>query len=495
MTLYYAEGTPETDLSHSDLHAALFETLQKLEPRHKVLALPPDFTRANSMAGPLCCMAYEYFGQRLVDVMPALGTHVAMPDWQLDRMFPTVPRSLIRVHDWRRDVVTIGEVPAEFVSRVTEGIYHKPWPTQLNRLVWQGGHDLILSIGQVVPHEVIGMANYNKNLFVGTGGQAGINESHFIGAAYGMERMMGRADTPLRQILNYAQDHFCPHLPLLFVLTVIGPRSPEELSRRDGRGLVHFSADTHRDGAYASTENMDLTPSHPANDDGPLPLPSNLAVRGLFIGDDIECFHRAAELSVKVNFTVLDEPLKKVVVYLDPEEFHSTWLGNKAIYRTRMAIADEGELIVLAPSVGTFGEDPEIDRMIRKYGYRTTPEVMRFVDETDDLPKNLSAAAHLIHGSSEGRFTITYCPGKLSREEIESVGYRYAELDAMQQRYNPKTLVDGWNTLPDGERVYYVSNPALGLWAYRGRLESASTTSATTRVAATVPSPSGRGPG
>ncbi|MEN6367503.1 MAG: D-mannonate epimerase [Thermoguttaceae bacterium] len=423
MTTFFAQGSPQTDFNRDDLRRILFETYRKLEPRRKVLALPPDFTRANSMAGPICSMTYEYFRDRLVDVMPALGTHVAMPDWQLDRMFEGVPKSLFRVHDWRHDVVTVGTVPAEFVSEATEGIYQKPWPAQLNRLVWQGGHDLILSIGQVVPHEVIGMANYNKNLFVGTGGSSGINESHFIGAAYGMERMMGRADTPLRKILNYAQDHFCKHLPLVFVLTVIGPR-----------------------------------------DDG------GLAVRGLFIGDDVECFQKAAALSVQVNFTILDEPIQKVVVYLDPEEFHSTWLGNKSIYRTRMAIADGGELIVLGPSVGTFGEDPEIDRMIRKYGYRTTPEIMRFVRETDDLPRNLSAAAHLIHGSSEGRFTITYCPGKLSREEIESVGYRYGELEPMLRRYDPKQLRDGWNTLPDRERIYYISNPALGLWAFRGRL-------------------------
>jgi nickel-dependent lactate racemase len=423
MTTFYAHGSPQTDLSLDDLNAALVETFRQLEPRRRVLALPPDFTRANSMAGPLTCMAYDYFGDRLVDVMPALGTHFAMPDAQLTRMFPSVPKSLFRVHDWRNDVVTIGEVPAEFVAEVTEGIWKKPWPAQLNRLVWQGGHDLILSIGQVVPHEVIGMANYNKNLFVGAGGSVGINESHFIGASYGMERMMGRANTPLRRILNYAQEHFCGHLPLLFVLTVISPR-----------------------------------------EDG------SLAVRGLFIGDDVDCFEQAAALSVQVNFIVLDEPPKKMVVYLDPEEFHSTWLGNKSIYRTRMAVADRGELVVMGPGIGTFGEDPGIDAMIRKYGYRTTPEIMRFVHENEDLRQNLSAAAHLIHGSSENRFTITYCPGKSTREEIESVGYQYGEIDAMLNRYDPKKLRDGWNTLADGERIYYISNPALGLWASRDRL-------------------------
>ena len=424
MATYFAEGSPTTDLTDSQLKAALASVFDLLGPKERVLAVPPDFTRANSMAGPLTCMAHDYFGDRLTDVMPALGTHVPMPDWQLDRMFPGLPKDRVRVHDWRNDVVTIGHVPAEFVARATEGLCEQPWPAQVNRLVWEGGHDLILSIGQVVPHEVIGMANYNKNIFVGTGGAAGINESHFIGAAYGMERMMGRADTPLRRILNYAQDHLCAHLPLVYVLTVIGPR-----------------------------------------DDG------SLAVRGLFVGDDVDCFNRAAELSVEVNVTVLDEAPEKMVVYLDPEEFHTTWLGNKSIYRTRMAIADGGELIVLAPGVAAFGEDEGIDRLIRKYGYRTTERIMQLVRETDDLPESLSAAAHLIHGSSEERFTVTYCPGDLTREEIEGVGYQYADLPTMLDRYSPERLRQGWNEMPDGERVYYIGNPALGLWASKGRLD------------------------
>jgi nickel-dependent lactate racemase len=424
MTLFLAEGSPTTELSDDAIRERLHAVFSELGDRQKVLALPPDFTRFNSRGGLLTCQTYEYFGDRLTDVMPALGTHVPMSDWQLERMFPGLPKSLIRAHRWRDDVVTIGEVPAEFVSKATEGIWNKPWPAQLNKLVWEGGHDLILSIGQVVPHEVIGMANYNKNVFVGTGGQRGINESHFIGAAYGMERMMGRADTPLRRILNYAQETFCAHLPLVYLLTVV---------------------DTNHDG--------------------------QLVTRGLFIGDDHECFMRAAELSVKVNFEILDEEMHKVVVFLDPEEFHSTWLGNKAIYRTRMAIADGGELIVLAPAVKTFGEDEEIDRLIRKYGYRTTPEIMDFVEENEELRDNLSAAAHLIHGSSENRFTVTYCPGQLTREEIEGVGYTFGKLAAMQTRYDPAKLKDGWNDVA-GERVYYISNPALGLWAHRDRLDA-----------------------
>jgi len=424
MANYVAKGGVDTALSDDDLRTGLQEALDQLGQRSRVVALPPDFTRYNSRAGALTCMAHDYYQEHLVDVMPALGTHVPMPDWQLEKMFPTLPKSLVREHRWREDVVTIGEVPAEFVRESTEGIYDKPWPAQLNKLIWEGGHDLILSIGQVVPHEVIGMANYNKNIFVGTGGSRGINESHFIGAAYGMERMMGRADTPLRRILNYAQDNFCQHLPLLFVLTVVG-------SDESGQ----------------------------------------LVTRGLFIGDDHDCFQQACELSLKVNFTVVDEPLDKVVVFLDPEEFHSTWLGNKSIYRTRMAIADGGELTVLAPGVKTFGEDPEIDRLIRKYGYRTTPEIMQFMQENEDLQGNLSAAAHLIHGSSENRFRITYCPGKLTRDEVEGVGYQYRDLSTARQQYAVAKLRDGWNESPNGERFYFISNPALGLWAHGSRLE------------------------
>ncbi len=424
MTTYFACGSPTTELSTSDVRAALFACFDRLGERRRVLALPPDFTRYNSRGGLLTCLTYEYYKERLVDVMPALGTHVPMPDWQLDKMFPGLPKSLVRPHRWREDVVTIGEVPSAFVDEATEGLWDRPWPAQLNKLVWQGGHDLILSLGQVVPHEVIGMANYNKNIFVGTGGAAGINESHFIGAVYGMERMMGRADTPLRRILNEAQTRFCQHMPLLFVMTVVAANAKGEL-----------------------------------------------VTRGLFIGDDVDCFEQASRLSLQVNFTLLEQPLDRVVVYLDPEEFHSTWLGNKSIYRTRMAIADGGQLTVLAPGVKTFGEDPQIDQLIRKYGYRTSPEILRFMRENSDLKGNLSAAAHLIHGSSENRFSITYCPGHLTPGEIEGVGYRYAPLEPMLARYQPEHRSDGWHTLADGERFYFIGNPALGLWAYRGRFQ------------------------
>jgi nickel-dependent lactate racemase len=421
MSLYCAQGGPDRELSSSELRDFLSAALEKLGRRRKVLAVPPDQTRTASRAGELTRYAWEYYREGLSAVLPALGTHKAMSAEQIAGMFGTVPPGLFHAHKWRDDVETIGVVPREFIHEQSEGKLEYEWPAQVNRLISRGEFDLILSIGQVVPHEVIGMANYNKNILVGTGGPDSINRSHYLGAVYGMERIMGRADNPVRRVLNYADSHFLADLPILYVLTVV--------SRNTSGATV---------------------------------------VRGMFIGDDSECFHAAAELSFRVNFTLLLKPIRKAVVYLDPHEFHSTWLGNKAIYRTRLAMADDGELIILAPGVRDFGEDVRIDQLIRKYGYHGTEATIRMVKENADLAADLSAAAHLIHGSSEGRFRVTWCPGHLTRDEVEGAGFAYAELSEMMQRYDPAELPQGPSRVA-GEEIYFIENPGLGLWASRAR--------------------------
>jgi len=424
--IYYENGSPTTALSHEDMRRGLYEALDKLGERQKVLAVPPDYTRLPSRAGELTEITWEYYGDKLTDILPALGTHTPMTEGQIDHMFGKTPKTLFRDHDWRNDVITLGEVPAEYIRDISEGKVDFAWPAQVNKLLVEGGFDLILSIGQVVPHEVVGMANYNKNILVGTGGSEGINKSHYIGAVYGMERMMGKSDTPVRRVFNYATENYLKELPIVYVLTVVGVNS----------------------------EGVQQT-------------------YGLFVGDDLEVFDRAARLSLQVNFVMVEKPLKKVIVWLDPTEFKSTWLGNKSIYRTRMAIADRGELIVLAPALKEFGEDKAIDLLIRKYGYFGTDYTLKAVSENQELRNNLGAAAPVIHGSSEGRFSVTYCPGKeawnLTREEIESVGFHWGDIDEIMQKYDPLRLKEGFNMLDDGEEVYYISSPALGLWAHKDR--------------------------
>jgi nickel-dependent lactate racemase len=422
MSLYCAIGGVREEISPAQLQGVLNEVLAKLGERKRVLVVPPDQSRMHSRAGDLTHLAWEYYGDRLCAILPALGTHAPMQPEQIERMFGPTPIELFQVHNWRTDVETLGEVPAEFIREQSEGMLNYSWPVQVNRLITCGDFDLILSVGQVVPHEALGMANYNKNILIGTGGHDSINRIHYLSAVYGMERIMGRTDNPVRAVLNYASDLFLAHLPIVYVLTVVGRAADDRL-----------------------------------------------VLRGLFIGDDIESFRRAAALSLEVNFEILAAPIKKAVVYLDPHEFHSTWLGNKAVYRTRMALADGAELTILAPGVDRFGEDPAIDLLIRKHGYRGTPATLDAVKSDPDLAADLSAPAHLINGSSEGRFTIRWCPGHLRKEEVEGVGYQYGDLDEMLARYKLQNLRQGYNRR-GGEDIFFIGNPGLGLWAYRDKL-------------------------
>lgn len=418
MTVFFRRGDASASLGQKDFEDALAAAFSAGGEPQRVLALPPDHTRSDSRAGELTQIAHRMLGERLTDVMPALGTHEAMNEDELQYMFGDLPRDLIRVHDWKNDVATLGEVDSDFVSEATEGIYQRPWKAQVNKLLVEGGHDMILSLGQVVPHEVIGMANYNKNVFVGTGGDDGINESHYLSALYGMERIMGRCDTPLRRILNRAQDLYCDGMPLMFVLTVVES------------------------------------------------LPSGeKAVRGIFVGNHHDVFEEAGKLAAQVNCFVVEKTPQTVVVTMNPDKYKRTWLANKGIYRTRMLIGDGGKLVVIAPGVKAFGESQVVDDLIRKYGYCPTPEVLKHVEANEELQRNLGAAAHLIHGTPDGRFEVVYAPGELSQAEVESVGYRYGDWRQLTQHYGCEGLKDGWHKAADGEEFYFISDPGLGLWA------------------------------
>lgn len=425
--LYTSLGGETLSIQSDQLLDLLRETIEKSgkTPR-RMLLLPPDHTRLNSQAGLITQLLWKEYSTRChIDIMPALGTHKPMNDAQLEMMFGTeIPKGAFLVHDWRNDVRTMGEVPSEKIQELSGGRLDYTVQVQANNILFQG-YDLILSIGQVVPHEVVGMANYTKNIMVGVGGSDMINKSHFLGAVSNMEKIMGRADSPVRRLFNYGVDTYLSDLPIVYMLTV--------MARDEATG--------------------------------------RMVMRGFYSGTGGDAYLEACKLCVATNLVLLDKPLKKVVVFLDPDEFHTTWLGNKAIYRTRMAIADDGDLIILAPGLKEFGEDSAMDRLIRKYGYNGTPATLKAVRENADMQENLGGAAHLIHGSSEGRFNITYCPGpEVSREEIEGVGFKYGDLEAMTAKYNPEHLKDGMN-LVDGEEVFYVSNPALGLWALKENFE------------------------
>jgi nickel-dependent lactate racemase len=425
---FYENGV----LSDTAIKDALKKSVDNIGTGKKILLLPPDFTRMYSGAGKIAAYYYELLNGNIVDsgnivdVMPALGTHEPMTEDECNAFFlGKIPYDRIIKHNWRTDVVKLGEIPADFVTEVSEELVKNKIDVEVNKRIVSGDYDLIISIGQVVPHEVVGMANYSKNIFVGCGGSSMINSSHMLGAFYGMERIMGKDFSPVRKVFDYAEERFINNLPLMYVLTV-------------------------------TTNNG-----------------SDVDIHGLYLGRERALFERAVKLSQRLNFTFTDKPLDKTVVYLDPREFKSTWLGNKAIYRTRMAIADGGQLIILAPGVRKFGEDTENDRLIRKYGYVGREKILKYAAQNDDLQANLSVAAHLIHGSSDGRFSITYAADYLTKEEVEQAGFDYTPYSEAAKLYDPAKLTDGYNDV-NGERIYYISNPALGLWDVRaGRGDAA----------------------
>lgn len=416
--LYLTEE--EKGISGEQLEKMLDDLLVQYPDAKKVLIIPPDYTRCYSYAGEITQLLYKKLSPSAqIDVMPALGTHMAMNEDEMQKFFgDVVPRDRIIIHHWQTDTVCLGYVPAEVCSEISNGLFPEQIDVEVNHLLVDGGYDLILSVGQVVPHEVVGMANYSKNIFVGTGGREMINKSHMLSAICGMEKALGVIDSPARKVYDYAQQHFIDgKLPLVYLQTV------------------------------TTREN------------------DTLKLHGLYIGESRKPFEKAAELAQKLNIVHVDHRAKKVVTYLDPEELKTTWVGNKGIYRTRMTVADGGELIVLAPGVIAFGENEEMDKMTRKYGYTGTEHILELYRQ-GVFEGRLMSAAHLMQGSTEERFTVTYAtkPENLSKEEIESVGYQWADYNEITKRYNPETLKEGWNVLPDGEEVYFVGTPALGLW-------------------------------
>jgi nickel-dependent lactate racemase len=417
-------------LTEEQIRGAVTQLLEEAGTRIKrdlrrVLLLPPDLTRAHSGAGRITEMLYEELADSEVAVIPTLGQHRPHTEEENRWMFGSIPNRIIYPHDWREGVTRVGTIPAAMVQETTGGAADWEIPVDLDTRLVNEPWDLVINVGHVVPHEVLGFANHNKNYFIGLGGKQTICASHIAAAVYGIENNLGTLVTPLRACFNWAEEKYLGHLPDVYLQIVM---------KRD--------------------ENEKLVTS------------------GIYVGDDLETYLAAARASRKQNVMTFDKPVQKIVAVMQADEFRSTWVANKAVYRTRMALADGGELLVIAPGLERFGEQPEVDALIRKYGYTGTERILRLYRTEKDLQEIAHGTAHLIHGSSEGRFTIRYAPGHLSRTEIESVGYEFADLGETLTRYAPEHMVEGWNTMPDGEEVFYISTPSAGLWSTKTKLDS-----------------------
>jgi len=358
-----------------------------------------------------------------VDVIPTLGQHVPHTEAENQYMFGRIPHERIHTHDWKSGCVDVGQIDADVVAASTAGAADWPIPIALNAMLMEQSWDWIIHLGHVVPHEVLGFANHNKNYFIGLAGKPLICASHMAAASCGIENNLGRLVTPVRHCFNLAEQKFLSHLPDVYIQVVMARNT-------EGR-LVHT---------------------------------------GIHVGDDLETYVAAAEQSRQQNITVFEEPVQKIVCVMQGDEFFSTWVANKAIYRTRMALADGGELVIIAPGLKRFGEQPEVDSLIRKYGYRSSQEILSLYRQNSDLRDLAHAAAHLMHGTTEGRFQVTYAPGHLVRQEIEGVHFRFAALDETIARYQPHQLREGWQKPAGDDPFYFIPTPSAGLWSTRQKL-------------------------
>ena len=152
---YFSIGSAETIIDNTlELIESMLAQMGKME---RVLLLPPDFTRFHSGAGDITVILFELLKNKThIEIMPAIGTHVPMPENEIKKMFPGIPLNIFKEHNWRKDLVSLGEVPGSFVHEVTQGKLDYPIKCEVNRLLVEGKWDRIFSIGQIVPHEVVG---------------------------------------------------------------------------------------------------------------------------------------------------------------------------------------------------------------------------------------------------------------------------------------------------------------------------------------------------
>ena len=383
----------------------------------KILLLPPDITRAYSGCGWITEILYNHFSKIAeVFVMPTLGQHIPHTEEQNKKVFGSIPESRILKHDSVNDVRKIGEIPADYVKKVTSGAADWKIPIELNTILLTTEWDMIINIGHVVPHEVLGFASHNKNVFIGLGGDSTISSTHIASACCGIENILGSIISPIRECLNKAEKEFLGNLALVYIQLV--------MALNEKGKLVHT---------------------------------------GFYCGNDLETYLLAAEQSKQENIIKVP-PLKKIVAVMDKDEFESTWVANKAIYRTRKALANNGELIIIAPGLKRFGENREADKIIREYGYSGTAKIIENWKKDKKLQDMAHVTAHLIHGSSDQRFKIYYAPGYLTKKDIESVNYNYLDLSETLKKYPIEKMKYGFNIMDDGEEIYFINSPASGLW-------------------------------
>ena len=344
------------DLDLSSLTAIIQQALDVIQPGERVLAIIPDKTRDDN-THLLFPIANEFLSKRGVasfDALVAQGTHPPMSQSQkLAKIGLSKFSGQIFDHRWDEpnELITLGELSAETVRRLTDGLIEQAVPVSINKLLAPGIYDTVLVFGATVPHEVAGFAGGAKYFFPGVAGPELTHTTHWLGALAGIENIIARVDTPTRRLIEAAA---------------------ELITAR----IISLNTVVSRE------------------------LDGELITYALFAGEIRESFRHAAEVSRQVHIRYTGRKYKRVIALLDPH-YDELWVGGKASYKLGAIVEEGGELIIYAPQLTKLSETH--GTLIEKYGYAPLECVRDMLGVSQELRENLCIAAHLAHVAYAGR--------------------------------------------------------------------------------------------
>ncbi len=346
------KGSVAAWLTADDVESILASGLDPLPIDHKhVLVIIPDGTRTAPI--PLMFrLLYEQIGRRAarLDYLIALGTHPPMPSEALDRLvgIPASERTVrypnvqIFNHRWDESEALrlVGTISSEEMERLTGGLINGDVPVRLNRLINE--YDHVIICGPVFPHEVAGFSGGYKYFVPGIGGPEILNATHWLGALVTSLRTIGVKDTPVRRVI-------------------------------------------HRAAEFVSTPVVCLA----------MVLQGD-ALHGLYIGEPVEAWSAAADLSAKLNIITVPNPFKRVLS-VPSTMYDDLWTAAKAMYKTEPVIADGGEVIIYAPQITEISYTH--GKLIDQVGYHVRDYILKQWDRFSDVPGAILAHSTHVKGS------------------------------------------------------------------------------------------------
>ena len=382
----------------------------------RVLIITPDSTRTAPLP-QMFRLFYEYLGEEVaaLDYLIALGTHLAMTDDGLNKLFGLTPQeragkyAKVNIFNHRWDLpdtfVNLGQITEAEIEEITGGLMRQAVDVRLNKLVFD--YDQIIICGPTFPHEVVGFSGGNKYFFPGIGGSEVINFSHWLGAVITSYEVIGTKYTPVRRVIDKAAA-FIDRPKLCFSMVVKG----EDLA-------------------------------------------------GLYVGTPEEAYDAAADLSAKLHINWVDRPYQKVLSVM-PTLYDDLWTAAKGMYKTEPAIAAGGEVIIYAPHIDEISYTH--GKIIDEVGYHVRDYFLKQWDKFKHYPGGVLAhSTHLrgigeydvVRGIESPRIDVTLAT-RIPEERCRQVNLGYLDLD--------KVNLEDWENRED-EGILLI--PKAGEMLYR----------------------------